>query len=118
MLSDDEVKSFLSSQNLKLTKKNSNPRPFDQKLTMDNLYTVAKCISEITKKDKIDHFTKSYIWKHDLSDELVKIYGKGSVYDENKKNEYDKFFAQPMNLLSYFGVLSRDEKKYHINLRF
>ena len=25
MLSDDEVKSFLSSQNLKLTKKNSNP---------------------------------------------------------------------------------------------
>ena len=111
MLSDDEVKSFLSSQNLKLTKKNSNPRPFDQKLTMDNLYTVAKCISEITKKDKIDHFTKSYIWKHDVSDELVKIYGKGSVYDENKKNEYDKFFAQPMNLLSYFGVLSRDEKK-------
>ena len=41
MLSDDEVKRFLSNKNLKLTKENSNPRPFDQKVTMDNLNTVA-----------------------------------------------------------------------------
>ena len=42
MLSDNEVQSFLSNQNLRLTKINSNPRPFDQKVTMDNINTVTQ----------------------------------------------------------------------------
>ena len=45
MLTDKEIISFLSNQNLKLTKANSNPRPFDQKVTMDNLNTLAKILT-------------------------------------------------------------------------
>ena len=56
-ISDDEVKRFLSNKNLKLTKENSNPRPFDQKVTMDNLNTVAYLIDQIVKEDKKQNFT-------------------------------------------------------------
>jgi hypothetical protein len=119
MLSDDEVKSFLSSKNLKLTKENSNPRPFDQKVTMDNLNTVAYLIDQIVKEDQKQNFTTTYIWKHDASEEYVLMYGKGSVFDKKKDAEWNKFFPQPMNFLTYFGVLSRDESKtphkYKIN---
>ena len=61
MLSDDEVTSILSNQNLKLTKENSNPRPFDQKVTMDNLNTVAYLIDQIVKEDQKQNFTTTYI---------------------------------------------------------
>ena len=111
MLSDDEVKRFLSNKNLKLTKENSNPRPFDQKVTMDNLNTVAYLIDQIVKEDKKQNFTTTYIWKHNTSEEYVQMYGKGSVFDKKKKAEWDKFFPQPMNFLTYFGVLARDESK-------
>ena len=70
MLSDDEVKRFLSNKNLKLTKENSNPRPFDQKVTMDNLNTVAYLIDQIVKEDQKQSFTTSYIWKHNTSEEI------------------------------------------------
>jgi len=109
MLSDNEVQSLLKNQNLKLTKQNSNPRPFDQKVTMDNLNTVSYLIDLITKEDQLQNFTTTYIWKHRLSDEHVQMYGKGSVFDKSKKGEWNKFFPQPMNFLTYFGVLSRDE---------
>ena len=119
MLADDEVKSFLSSKNLKLTKENSNPRPFDQKVTMDNLNTVAYLIDQIVKEDQKQNFTTTYIWKHNTSEEYVQMYGKGSVFDKKKDAEWNKFFPQPMNFLTYFGVLSRDESKtphkYKIN---
>ena len=111
MLSDDEVKSFLSNKNLKLTKENSNPRPFDQKVTMDNLNTVAYLIDQIVKEDQKQNFTTTYIWKHNTSEEYVQMYGKGSVFDKKKDAEWNKFFPQPMNFLTYFGVLSRDESK-------
>ena len=39
------------------------------------------------------------------------MYGKGSVFDKKKNAEWNKFFPQPMNFLTYFGVLSRDESK-------
>ena len=119
MLSDDEVKSFLSNKNLKLTKENSNPRPFDQKVTMDNLNTVAYLIDQIVKEDQKQNFTTTYIWKHNTSEEYVQMYGKGSVFDKKKDAEWNKFFPQPMNFLTYFGVLSRDVSKtphkYKIN---
>ena len=111
MLSDNEVQSFLSNQNLRLTKINSNPRPFDQKVTMDNINTVTHLISQITKEDKISSFTTSDIWRHNISEEYVQMYGKGSVYDKKKNAEWNKFFPQPMTFLTYFGVLSRDESK-------
>ena len=111
MLSDDEVKSFLSNKNLKLTKENSNPRPFDQKVTMDNLNTVAYLIDQIVKEDQKRDFTTTYIWKHNTSEEYVQMYGKGSVFDKKKNAEWNKFFPQPMNFLTYFGVLTRDESK-------
>ena len=74
MLSDDGVKSFLSNKNLKLTKENSNPRPFDQKVTMDNLNTVAYLIDQIVKEDQKQNFTTTYIWKHNTSEEYVQMY--------------------------------------------
>ena len=111
MLSDDNVQSLLSNQKLKLTKENSNPRPFDQKVTMDNLNTVSYLIDQIVKEDQIQTFTTRYIWKHNSSEEYVQMYGKGSVFDKKKNAEWNKFFPQPMNFLTYFGVLSRDESK-------
>ncbi len=120
MLTDEEIKTFLSTQNLILTKENSNPRPFDQKVTMDNVNTNANLILQITDFNKKSTFTVTEIWKNDITEAYVQIYGKGSVYERKSKSEWDKFFAQPINFLTYFSVLRRGERKgrsyiYYIN---
>ena len=96
MLSDDNVQSLLSNQKLKLTKENSNPRPFDQKVTMDNLNTVSYLIDQIVKEDQIQTFTTTYIWKHNSSEEYVQMYGKGSVFDKKKNvSEENQLMKEP-----------------------
>ena len=38
------------------------------------------------------------------------LFSKPDVHSVNAQNEYDKFFQQPMELLAYSGVLSKEKK--------
>ena len=83
-----------------------NARFLDQKVTPDVLSIVADCILNYLTTNDVIEFTSVDIWKDDYSNEnVIDIFGKTDVANENAKNEYDKFFHQPMKALAYAGIL-------------
>lgn len=83
-----------------------NGRWVDQKCTIDVITTVADCIVEYSNSNQTNDFTVSDIWKSDYATNLIpNIFNKPHPSDADAKNEYDKFFGQPIKLLEYSGVL-------------
>ena len=100
----DNIKEFLDFQNLDLRITKNKPRFIDQKCTPDVISFIAECILFYGK----EQFTVKDIWK---SDAFVKntelIFGKPSPTSQSTRNEFDKFIAQPLDLLSYAGILEK-----------
>ncbi|MBO4556449.1 MAG: hypothetical protein J5706_06775 [Elusimicrobiales bacterium] len=101
---------FFEKADLDIRKNKNNPRFLDQKCTPDVLSFIADCVLQSGKES----FTWKDIWK---SSYFVKnasfIFGKPSPENENTKNEYDKFISQPLDLLAYSGVISKNKKGQH-----
>lgn len=96
---------------IKLSK---NARFMDQKVTPDVLCIVADCILNYISKDE-QEFTTTNIWKNDYSNQnVIDIFGKTDVNNLKAKNEYDKFFQQPLKALSYAQVLTERKVKNQI----
>ena len=92
-----------------------NARFMDQKVTPDVLCIIADCILQFVG-DNDRTFTTRDIWESPYAEENVKdIFNKPDVLNSNARSEYDKFFAQPLKMLSYSGVL-REVKKGSRNI--
>ncbi len=79
----------------------------DQKVTPDVLCIVADCIINYIDNTSNKEFTSSGIWKYDYSNEnVMDIFGKTNVNNPKAKNEYNKFFQQPLKALSYAKILN------------
>jgi hypothetical protein len=79
----------------------------DQKVTPDVVSGVAECILEYLNTNE-EPFTVNDIRYFNYSNYLVKeVFTKPDV--KRAENEYDKFFAQPIKMLSYAGVLKEDQ---------
>ncbi|WP_242133385.1 hypothetical protein [Aestuariivivens marinum] len=78
----------------------------DQKVTPDVVCGISECILEYL----IDHeepFTINDIRYFEYSNKLVReVFNKPDV--QKAENEYDKFFSQPIKMLSYSGILNED----------
>lgn len=84
-----------------------NARFMDQKVTPDVLCIIADCIINYIDNTSNKEFTSSDIWKYDYSNEnVMDIFGKTNVNNPKAKNEYDKFFQQPLKALSYAKILN------------
>lgn len=84
-------------------------RWMDQKVTFDNLHAIAVAVDFMIPDDS--EFTRFTIQGSKvLGDVIRREYGKPSLENEESKNEYDKFIAQPLNALSYAGVLSSERR--------
>lgn len=82
-------------------------RFMDQKVTPDVLCIVADCIINYIDNTSNKEFTSSGIWKYDYSNEnVMDIFGKTNVNNPKAKNEYNKFFQQPLKALSYAKILN------------
>lgn len=82
-------------------------RFMDQKVTPDVLCIVADCIINYIDNTSNKEFTSSGIWKYDYSNEnVMDIFGKTNVNNPKAKNEYDKFFQQPLKALSCAKILN------------
>ncbi|MBP2143889.1 hypothetical protein J2127_001058 [Methanococcus voltae] len=93
-------------------KKSRNARWIDQKCTPDVLSIIAECILMYAKKNQNHSFKSADIWHNDDSNKLiVENFKKPSTDHEGAKNEYDKFFQQPMELMSYAGILNKEKKR-------
>jgi hypothetical protein len=99
-----------------------NGRWVDQKCTIDVITTVADCIVEYSNSNQTNDFTVSDIWQSDYAINLIpNIFNKPHPLNDGAKNEYDKFFGQPIKLLAYSGVLTEVRQgrgyQYSINNR-
>lgn len=106
-MSEQEIKSFLYSKNYDIRIHN-DARWIDQKCTPDVVCIIADCISNyISFKGESATFTSRDIWYSDYAINNVQaIFRKVNVDDDSAENEYDKFFQQPMKMLSYAGILN------------
>jgi len=87
-------------------RKTHNARFLDQKVTPDVLSIIADCVLNHVGNNCVTEFTSTDIWRDDYSNEnVIDIFGKSDVYNPKAKNEYDKFFQQPLKALSYAGIL-------------
>lgn len=92
-------------------RKTKSARFIDQKVTPDVLSIIADCVLNYVDNNGTLEFTSTDIWRDDYSnDNVIDIFGKTEVHNPKAKNEYDKFFQQPLKALAYAKVL-RETKK-------
>ena len=109
-LTDDELNAFIDTHDYDV-RKTGNARWIDQKCTPDVLCIIADCIFEYVQEKGNIEFTSRDIWYSEYSIKNVQnVFKKVNVESDNAENEYDKFFQQPMKLLSYAGVLKETKK--------
>ena len=107
---EDDIEKHLKQFNCDI-RKDGNARFMDQKVTPDVLCIVSDCILQFVDKDKGRTFTTKDIWESSYAEKNVQcIFNKPGVLDRRAKSEYDKFFAQPLKMLSYSKVLSEEKE--------
>ena len=107
MLTQQAIADFCGRHDYDI-RKSGNGRWLDQKCAADVVTVVADCIYNHTLSDEEGLFTTSEIWHDAYTVENVEaIFKKPGVESEAAKREYDKFFQQPMEMLSHAGVLTK-----------
>lgn len=109
MFNEKELGSFFNQFDYDI-RKSRNARWIDQKCTPDVLCIISDCIyNYVDSKKEFSFFTKD-IWDSDYAKDISDIFSKPDISSTKAQNEYDKFFQQPMELLAYAGVLSKQKK--------
>lgn len=100
-----QITNFLNAYDYDI-RKSHNARWIDQKCTCDVLSIIADCILEYTNYNMNIEFSISDIWQSEYTNQnVVAIFSKPSTDSTFARNEYDKFFSQPINLFAYSGIL-------------
>ncbi len=104
-MKEQQIIDFLKIRDYDI-RKTQNARWIDQKCTPDVLSIVADCILEFTQYNIEKSFSIRDIWDSHYTNENVKmIFSKPDLNSDFSMHEYDKFFSQPIKLLSYSGIL-------------
>lgn len=89
-------------------RKSGNGRWIDQKCAADVVSVIADCICAYESENSGSIFTTNDIWHYNYAIENVEnIFKKPGVISTAAKNEYDKFFQQPMEMLANAQVLKK-----------
>lgn len=92
-------------------RKSRNGRWIDQKCAADVVTVIADCIYSYALENGGGIFTTADIWHDRYAVENVEaIFKKPGVESEAAKNEYDKFFQQPMEMLANACVLIKTKR--------
>jgi len=107
----EQIEKYFNSFDFDIRKTN-NARFLDQKVTPDVLSMVTDCVLNYVDSKGVVEFTSTNIWKDNIySNENVQdTFGKTDISNKKAKNEYDKFFQQPLKALAYAKVLSEEKK--------
>jgi hypothetical protein len=106
------INNYFSSFNFDI-KTTKNARFMDQKVTPDVVCMIADCVLNFieTKENQNIKFSSTDIWKHEYSNTNIKeIFGKTDISNKKAKNEYDKFFQQPLKALAYAKILKEEKQ--------
>lgn len=104
------MEKFLSGHNYDV-RRTGNGRWIDQKCTMDELCFVADCIVVYLQDGGEQPFTSPDIWHTEYAITNVQtLFCKPNPTNESTKDEYNKFFRQPMKMLVAAGILNEKRK--------
>lgn len=88
-----------------------NARWIDQKCTPDVMCIVSDCIENYVAVHGNVPFSSVDVWHDDYTVQNVEqIFSKPGLNLQTSRNEYDKYFQQPMELLAYAGVLLKTKR--------
>ena len=107
-LTEEQIINFMTHYNYDI-RENHNARWIDQKCTPDVLCIIADCILEFTNSNPQQEFFSSLdIWHNNYTVQNVEsIFKKPNPDEQKARNEYDKFFQQPIEMLANAGVLQK-----------
>ncbi|MDR2905388.1 MAG: restriction endonuclease [Helicobacteraceae bacterium] len=109
-LKNEDIQNFLSQRNYDV-RISGNARWIDQKCTADVVMIVSDCIVCYVEDVPKKIFSSRDIWYNKYTVENVEaIFKKPNPNEAKARNEYDKFFQQPMEMLAYAGVLIKTKK--------
>lgn len=111
MITIQEIKTFCVNNDYDV-RKSHNGRWFDQKCTPDVVCIIADCVYQyaINNGAKTE-FMSVDIWRSEYAaDNVEAIFNKPGVGHKMAQNEYDKFFAQPLELLANAKILYKKKK--------
>lgn len=110
-----DIQSFLNLSNYDI-RISKNARFMDQKVTPDVLCIVADCICEYLNNCGLQaEFTSANIREQEYSNYNIKsIFNKPGIDNLATKNEYDKFFQQPLKMLAYANILKEEKRGLQI----
>ena len=110
MIDENVITTFLNQKNYDL-RESHNGRWIDQKCTPDVVSIIADCICAFNSEKNNELFTSMDIWHSQYThDNILSIFKKPGVNEEAARNEYDKFFQQPMEMLANAGVLIKEKR--------
>ena len=110
MLTQNDITAFIAERNYDL-RLSGNGRWLDQKCAADLVTVVADCILNYGLEHQEEFFATPDVWHSRYTVENVEaIFRKPGVESSSAKNEYDKFFQQPMEMLAYAGVLRKEKR--------
>ena len=111
------ITEYLDKLDLKFKNIIGTPKFCNQKTQIDVVECVSLCILDFVKKK--NSFSIKDIWFAKFSvDHVYETFRKPISTDKKSQKEFDKFFAHPIEVLTYFGVLNREKKsnKYHYTI--
>lgn len=110
MITNTDIKKFLNQNDYDI-RKTHNGRWLDQKVTYDVSSMIADCVLYYANNNGNTHFNANDIWHSSYaSDNILAIFNKPGLNEERMKNEYDKFFSQPLLFLASSKVLTLHKK--------
>lgn len=102
----DQINSYLSHFDFDI-RKSHDARYVDQKCTPDIVCFLADCILNIASSHPT--FTANDIWQSQYFKHNCRVvFNKPYADDERAKNEYNKWFSQPLKLFHTAGILNAD----------
>lgn len=105
----ETIEKFLASHDYDV-RKSHNARWIDQKCTPDVTRLVAECILEYAASNPEVPFISVDVWHNVYTKDLVEsFFKKPNPAETLARNEYDKFFQQPMEMLANAGVLQKNK---------
>ena len=110
MLTQEDIIRFCNQYNYDI-RVSGNGRWIDQKCAADVVTVVADCILNFGLENEGALFTTPDVWHYRYTVENVEaIFRKPGVERLEAKNEYDKFFQQPMEMPANAGVLIKHKR--------
>ena len=108
--SESELIAALEKRQLDI-RETHNARWIDQKCTPDVVCIVSDCIENYVSENGNAAFSSVDIWHSEYTMQNVEdIFRKPGLEKAASRSEYDKYFQQPMEMLSAAGVLLKEKR--------